>query len=64
MNWYVVEDDEGFWITQTPVTSEIVHGPVSQAEAERLLTLEIGRGSEHELPNGDQRLRLRGHHRG
>lgn len=42
--WYVVEDDEGFWLTQTPsATDNIVHGPIPKDVAEQRLGQEIAR---------------------
>ncbi len=43
--FYIVEDKNGFWISNAPAGKKETqyHGPVSKAEAEILLSREIGR---------------------
>lgn len=42
--YYIVEDDEGFWLTETPdPTDTIIHQTTDHSEAERALCLAIQR---------------------
>lgn len=49
MTHYVVEDDEGFWITETPDSDRVVLGPVTLRDCEIELARAIQNADDEDL---------------